>query len=119
MKPKRKSISPAMRKRVLDRDGHKCVKCGACEVPLQLDHVVAVQKFGAHTDNNLVTLCIDCHKFKSRRDNQDIRKVKKLETARKAVAEGVEKPKRKAKIANPGWGQYRQKMNGEITRREE
>jgi len=118
--PKRKSISPAMRKRVLDRDGHACVKCKDTEGPFQLDHKISISKSGPHTDGNLETLCHECHKFKTARDMQDLRKIKNLEKARLAHAEVEERMKKpKRKIASPGWGNLRQKMNGEITEREE
>jgi 5-methylcytosine-specific restriction endonuclease McrA len=43
------------------RDGNRCVNCGATE-GLQVHHVVRLEDGGAEFDlNNLVTLCVGCH----------------------------------------------------------
>lgn len=50
----------AIRKRVLARDGYKCVKCGRTE-HLQVDHIRQIAKGGQTTMTNLWTLCAFCH----------------------------------------------------------
>lgn len=54
-------------KRVLERDGYKCRKCGAV-VGLAVHHIVrfedCVDFAEANDENNLVTLCYMCHKAK-------------------------------------------------------
>lgn len=54
-------LPPAIRKAVLDRDGHRCVRCGATE-ELEIDHV--------HGDaaelSNLQVLCKTCNGDKAR-----------------------------------------------------
>lgn len=57
----RKAIPVALRATVLERDGYKCVECHVTE-ELALHHKLPVSEGGAHTDDNLVTLCWDCHK---------------------------------------------------------
>jgi 5-methylcytosine-specific restriction endonuclease McrA len=50
------------------RDGNRCVNCGATE-GLQVHHVVRLENGGAEFDlNNLVTLCVGCHGEQHRGD---------------------------------------------------
>ena len=55
------SITPAVRGRVLERDGGKCVLCGAV-YGLQCGHYIGRAQSGKGTEKNLVTLCVDCHR---------------------------------------------------------
>lgn len=55
--PYRKGSIPAtLRQSVLERDGYRCVKCGATE-DLQCDHIVPEVLGGPTTLGNLQTLC--------------------------------------------------------------
>lgn len=51
------------RKTVRKRDGYRCTQCGRTgeEVRLQVHHVQSRRENGSHAEDNLVTLCIDCH----------------------------------------------------------
>jgi 5-methylcytosine-specific restriction endonuclease McrA len=50
------------------RDGNRCVHCGATE-GLQVHHVVRLEDGGAAFElNNLVTLCVGCHGEQHRGD---------------------------------------------------
>lgn len=50
-----------VRKRVLERDGHQCVRCGATE-DLHVDHIRPLAKSGPALDEaNLQTLCERCN----------------------------------------------------------
>ena len=48
---------------VLDRYGHRCLRCGATE-RLSIDHVVPISKGGAHSVENVQPLCIPCNSSK-------------------------------------------------------
>lgn len=52
----------ALRRAVMDRDGHKCVRCG-CQSGLSVHHVRPPKgDVGLFYDaGNCVTLCADCH----------------------------------------------------------
>lgn len=56
--------------RALQRDGYRCRVCGkrVTDRNSQADHIVPVQRFAsfalATTDENLQTLCLDCHREK-------------------------------------------------------
>jgi hypothetical protein len=61
---KRKTINPAQRYRILERDGFACCLCGRTKqdgVKLQIDHIIPVYKGGKTIDKNLQTLCMDCN----------------------------------------------------------
>ena len=56
------SIWHKTRKRIWERDNHKCIHCGK-EVKLKechVDHIIRVKK-GGNKDDNLRTLCRRCH----------------------------------------------------------
>lgn len=51
---------PALRRKILDRDGHRCVHCGGRR-GLHAHHVQWRSQGGATTAANLITLCARCH----------------------------------------------------------
>lgn len=55
----RQSYNQLCRK-VLERDGWRCQLCG-CFIRLQVHHINPRSRLGADKENNLVTLCADCH----------------------------------------------------------
>ena len=58
----------AIRLRVLQRDGHRCVKCHKAGM-LEIDHIIPVQFGGSWWDlAGLQCLCKNCHWDKSRID---------------------------------------------------
>ena len=58
-----------VRKRILDRDGWRCVLCG--KYGNECDHVLSIERGGAVWDEtNLQTLCQACHIAKTARENQ-------------------------------------------------
>ena len=50
-------------KAIFERDGYKCVYCGATE-NLTIDHVVALANGGPHAPFNVVTCCASCNSSK-------------------------------------------------------
>jgi hypothetical protein len=59
-------ISRNVRAAVLERDGHRCIKCGAVE-DLQVDHRFPVALGGGDEFENLCTLCRSCNSSKGAR----------------------------------------------------
>lgn len=59
----RRTPSSRVRREVLERDGHACVRCGsqAGVVPLEVAHVVPLSRGGTANTDNLITLCPNCH----------------------------------------------------------
>jgi 5-methylcytosine-specific restriction endonuclease McrA len=63
-RPTRIPIPSELRRAVYERDGGRCVECGAT-FDLQYDHVLPVALGGATTLENLQLLCATCNKRKS------------------------------------------------------
>lgn len=59
-------IPANIRRAVLERDGHRCVRCGATE-HLSLDHIHPQLYGGRHTMDNLQVLCRSCNSSKGAR----------------------------------------------------
>jgi 5-methylcytosine-specific restriction endonuclease McrA len=55
-----KQVYRRLMKRVLERDGWRCKKCGSLE-NLQIHHQIKRSQQGDDTLGNLVTLCAYCH----------------------------------------------------------
>lgn len=68
-KPKKK-VSNAVRFKVYERDGFKCVYCGSRK-ELTLDHVAAESGGGATSAGNLVTACKPCNSKKGTKSLAD------------------------------------------------
>lgn len=60
-------VSESKRQEIFDRDGRKCLECGATE-RLSLDHIIPRSKGGTNDDDNLKTLCVSCNARKRNRD---------------------------------------------------
>jgi RNA-directed DNA polymerase len=56
---KRAAYSELHRK-VLMRDGWRCQQCGS-SINLQVHHIRSRSKLGDDNEENLITLCADCH----------------------------------------------------------
>jgi len=62
--PNRATIPPAMRRRILARDGHRCRMKGCGQIRfLEVHHLVPRAEGGRNTPGNLVTLCAGCHRL--------------------------------------------------------
>jgi hypothetical protein len=48
-------------RKVRKKDHLRCNKCRKSDLALDVHHIVHVSNFGMHRQNNLVTLCRDCH----------------------------------------------------------
>jgi 5-methylcytosine-specific restriction endonuclease McrA len=62
--PNRSTIPPAVRAKVLARDGHRCTSpgCGSTRF-LEVHHLAPRSQGGSNRVENLVTLCSRCHRF--------------------------------------------------------
>ena len=59
-KKKARVIPKEIRREVLARDNHQCVRCGA-KKDLTLDHIFPFSKGGSNTPENLQVLCKACN----------------------------------------------------------
>ena len=60
----------AQRHRILERDGHRCVKCGTTQGPFEVDHINNTRGPNYDLDSNKQTLCKPCHRQKTLRETQ-------------------------------------------------
>jgi 5-methylcytosine-specific restriction endonuclease McrA len=58
--------------KVLARDGWRCQRCG-CSVNLQVHHIRFRSQLGDDAEENLITLCADCHEQFHRTNNYTLR----------------------------------------------
>lgn len=58
-----------LRLEVLLRDGYTCQHCGLVSINLEVDHTIPLFLGGTDAVSNLKSLCIDCHKVKTIREN--------------------------------------------------
>lgn len=70
-------VPPALRKKVLLRDGHRCVDCGANPatdpfVTLEVDHRVSIANGGTNSMDNLQTLCWACNRGKGAQNDHKL-----------------------------------------------
>ena len=63
-KKRSRTITQAVKDRVWNRDGGKCVQCGSNE-NLEFDHIIPFSKGGANTYRNIQLLCEPCNRSKS------------------------------------------------------
>lgn len=66
-KAERAKITPALRLKIIQRDGYRCRICGASAdegARLEVDHRIPIAKGGLSTEDNLWTLCFDCNRGK-------------------------------------------------------
>jgi 5-methylcytosine-specific restriction endonuclease McrA len=70
-----------IRMEILKRDKNKCYDCKETfkDTGLDIHHKTPLYKGGAEFNkNNLITLCISCHKFRHRKRGTEFSRVKKL-----------------------------------------
>lgn len=58
-----KRIKQSIRRRILERDGYRCVECGitADKMTMCVDHILARCLGGTDRDENLRALCAPCN----------------------------------------------------------
>ncbi len=59
MKNRRESLQQ-MRRRILERDGWRCQRCGSL-TDLHVHHLQFRSRGGTESEANLITLCARCH----------------------------------------------------------
>lgn len=54
-------ITPHVKKLVWERDGGKCILCGSQFTAMPNAHYISRAHSGLGVEQNIVTLCMDCH----------------------------------------------------------
>jgi len=68
-------IPQDVRRRVLERDSHRCIQCGKASADgatLTMDHVVPYSRGGETAEGNLVTLCEACNQGHGNADHSHL-----------------------------------------------
>ncbi len=64
-KPTRNRLAPdeyaALQRKILQRDGWRCQLCGSMRA-LEIHHLQRRSQSGVDSEDNLVTLCSECHR---------------------------------------------------------
>lgn len=79
LKPGKIPLHAALKRYVLNRDGHKCQGCGRCEsdgVMLVADHIISRRNGGEHHPDNMQCLCDSCNAIKANTTDRVERNVK-------------------------------------------
>lgn len=66
-KTERAKVTPAVRFRIIQRDGGRCCVCGRSAqdgVELEVDHIIPISRGGDSRESNLQTLCRECNRGK-------------------------------------------------------
>lgn len=74
-------VGVPQRRRIYDRDGHKCVVCGSID-HLTIDHITPVSKGGDSSDDNLRTLCKSCNSSKGNRAEPKAKDKQKISSSK-------------------------------------
>ena len=68
--PTKRSVSETKKKYVASNQNWKCKSCGDMLThTFEVDHVVRLQNGGSNDVNNLVAMCVNCHKNKTAHEN--------------------------------------------------
>lgn len=68
---KRSPLSPALRKKILERDGSVCRYCGDTDGPFHIDHIKPIARGGTDDEGNLCVACAPCNFAKAARFNSE------------------------------------------------
>lgn len=91
--------------RIFKRDNYTCQKCGYVYSPkdgyigkfLECDHIIPIALGGAELDQiNLQTLCVKCHKEKTK---EDVKRLAEMRREEKARLEAIELEKKRERYA--------------------
>lgn len=64
-------IPPMVKRKVYERDNHRCVFCGRyCDVTNACAHFIPRSSGGLGIEENILTLCADCHRAYDQSDRR-------------------------------------------------
>lgn len=77
---KRRSFTPKQRAEIVWSQGYKCAHCECSLItrPFQIDHIQRIDALGAHEPDNWQALCVPCHKTKTKVDNAEAKKGRRI-----------------------------------------
>ena len=109
---KRRSFTPRQRAEIVWSQGYKCAHCGCSLItrPFQIDHIQRLDALGKHEPDNWQALCKPCHAEKTRTDNREAKKGRRIR--------GENKPRVKKAIPSRGFDRTKTKgFDGKVRER--
>ena len=114
---KRRTLTPAIKRLVLERYDHRC---GACRDPfgpelIEFDHILPLALGGADEPGNLQPLHPACHKEKTA---QDLKRIAKADRMARVLEEGRGRKRRGPPLeSKPFDKRFRRRLDGTVERR--
>jgi hypothetical protein len=90
---------------LLEKWGHKCVYCGATNMPLEVEHIQPKSKGGSNRVSNLTIACHDCNQRKDKIPVEQFL-AKRPELTRKILAQTKEPLRDAAAVNSTRWSLY-------------
>jgi uncharacterized protein (TIGR02646 family) len=109
---RRRSFTARQREAIAERQAYGCANCGCSLVTnrFQIDHIQRLDALGKHEPDNWQALCVPCHAEKTRTDNREAKKGRRIR--------GENKPRIKKAIPSRGFNKtLRRRMNGKTERK--
>jgi 5-methylcytosine-specific restriction endonuclease McrA len=109
---KRRSFTARQRNEVANRQNWRCNYCkrSVYDVAFEIDHIQRLDALGKHEPSNWQALCVPCHAIKSKVDNREAKKGRRIR--------GENKPRVKKAIPSRGFSTtLRRRMDGTTERK--
>jgi 5-methylcytosine-specific restriction endonuclease McrA len=109
---KRRSFTARQRNEVANRQNWRCNYCtrSVYDVAFEIDHIHRLDALGKHEPDNWQALCVPCHAIKTKVDNLEAKKGRRIR--------GENKPRAKKAIPSRGFSAtLRRKMDGTTERK--
>jgi hypothetical protein len=107
----RRSFTAKQRNQVALKQCYKCAHCECSLItrPFQVDHIHRLDALGTHEPDNWQALCVPCHAIKTKVDNREAKKGRRIR--------GENKPRVKKAIPSRGFSTtLRRRMDGTTER---
>ena len=109
---RRRSFTAKQRAEIVWSQGYKCAHCECSLItrPFQIDHIQRLDALGKHEPDNWQALCVPCHAIKTKVDNREAKKGRRIR--------GDNKPRVKKAIPSRGFNKtLRRRMDGTTERK--
>jgi 5-methylcytosine-specific restriction endonuclease McrA len=109
---RRRSFTPKQRAEIVWSQGYKCAHCECSLItrPFQIDHIQRLDALGKHEPDNWQALCVPCHAIKTKVDNREAKKGRRIR--------GDNKPRVKKAIPSRGFDRTKTKgFDGKVRKR--
>jgi 5-methylcytosine-specific restriction endonuclease McrA len=109
---RRRSFTAKQRNMIANRQEWRCnvCKCDLWKIAYEIDHIQRLDALGKHEPSNWQALCVPCHAIKTKVDNREAKKGRRIR--------GDNKPRVKKAIPSRGFNKtLRRRMDGTTERK--